>query len=322
MSSTRSVRPTDLVALVSFDGRVYPNEARTWERLGSDRGAPHLLTSAAQQWFSFATGRHTWISVEGQTIRGLVSARRRGARVAWEVDCLIVASEDGEHVCLRLFDQLTAGAAHAGVQKLFLRLESGSDLLPSARKAGFVPYATEHVLRLDGDRPDAQLVGTPLPAGIILRPREKPDEFALFQLYTHATPPDAQLHEASNLTEWKAATERRVGGRRSADVVAEHEGKVVAWLRTSRGTPGRLDLIIDPVIWPAADALIAWGMRELGAGRPIVAALPSYARPVVERLESAGFVQEEENALLAKRLTQLIRAPRPVRAAVKPVATV
>ena len=41
MTRPRAVRPTDLVALVSFDGRVYPNEAKTRERIGkTDVRAP------------------------------------------------------------------------------------------------------------------------------------------------------------------------------------------------------------------------------------------------------------------------------------------
>src|SRR5437763_1662541 len=102
MTTARPVRPTDLVALVSFDGRVYPNEAHTWDRLGRATESPRLLESAIEQWFSFATGRHTWISIQGQTIRGVVSARHRGSRLAWEVDCLIVAAEDAEPVALDL----------------------------------------------------------------------------------------------------------------------------------------------------------------------------------------------------------------------------
>ena len=92
MTSVRTVRPTDLVALVAYDGRVYPNEAVTRDRIGKEM-SPHPLETALEQWFSFATGRHTWISVKGATLRGLASARRRGSKAAWELDCLIDAAE-------------------------------------------------------------------------------------------------------------------------------------------------------------------------------------------------------------------------------------
>src|SRR5712692_1207236 len=109
MSTTRSVRPTDLVALVSLDGRVYPNEARTWDQLGRGPERPRLLDSTLVPWFSFATGRRTWISIQGQAILGLISARPRGNHTAWEVECLIAAAED-DRVVLSLFDQLTEHA--------------------------------------------------------------------------------------------------------------------------------------------------------------------------------------------------------------------
>src|SRR5438874_4424162 len=102
MTTARPVRPTDLVALVSFDGRVYPNEAHTWDRLGRQPEGPRLLENALEQWLSFATGRHPWISIQGQTIRGVASARPRGSRLAWELDCLIVAAEETEPVLLAL----------------------------------------------------------------------------------------------------------------------------------------------------------------------------------------------------------------------------
>lgn len=318
MTSTRVVRPTDLVALVSFDGRVYPNEARTWDRLGCDPAAAPVLSSAVEQWFSFATGRHTWISIQGQTIRGLISARPRGTRNAWEIDCLIVAA-DSEHLALNLFDQVTAGAARSGTHKLFLRLDAGSELLVAARKAGFVPYTAEHLLRAGPPLPAEPL----LPPGLALRPRERSDEFGLFQLYNRSAPAAVRMTEGVDLSEWKAAAERRGGGRGAADIVAEREGRIVAWLRTSRGEcAGRLDLSLAPEEWPSVDALIAWGMRDLGDIRPVYAALPAYAQALIERLRAVGFTPAGEYALLAKRLTQLVRAARPVRATAKPIPTV
>src|SRR5262249_47916724 len=122
----RAARPTDIVALVAFDGRIFPNEAQPWDQLGRPAEGPRVLGSAFEQWFSFATGRATWVSVQGQTVRGVISARRRATRHAWEIDTLIAADEDSGSVCFTLFDQVIAGAVRAGVHKVFLRLEAGS----------------------------------------------------------------------------------------------------------------------------------------------------------------------------------------------------
>ncbi len=320
MSATRTVRPTDLVALVSFDGNVYPNEARTWERLGREPEPPSLLSSAVEQWFSFATGRHTWISIHGQTIRGIISARRRGARTAWEVDCLIAAAPDAERVALDLFDQLSAGAVRHGAQKLFLRLDSGSDLLEPARRSGFVPYTTEHLLILTGI---GEMEAPSPPPGLLLRPRDKADEHSLYQLYNRTAPDSVRLVEAVRFLEWQAAAERRGGGKGGADLVGERDGRIVAWLRTCRdGAAGRLELAVDPAAWDSVEALAAWGLRDLGDLRPVFTTSRGYAQPVRERLERLGFGPAGDFDLLAKRLAQPVRAGKPVRATVKPVVTV
>ena len=105
--TARSVLPTDLVALVSYDGRVYANEAMTRDRIATN-DSPHPLGTAFEQWLSFATGRHTSISVQGATLRGLVSARKRGSKLAWEIDCLINASEDNS-VAMSLLETFVLG---------------------------------------------------------------------------------------------------------------------------------------------------------------------------------------------------------------------
>ena len=49
MTSARHPLPTDIVALISFDGRVYPNEAKPLDRLGLGDDKPHALETALEQ---------------------------------------------------------------------------------------------------------------------------------------------------------------------------------------------------------------------------------------------------------------------------------
>src|SRR5438477_3147328 len=151
-SSARTVLPTDLVALVSLDGRVYSNEAMTADRVGT-QDSPHPLETAFEQWFSFATGRHTWISVKGPTLRGLISARKRGSKLAWEVDCLIDAAEDDSGVLMSLLDQVTEAAGRSGALKVFLRLPSGSFTERVASRCEFAAVRRERTYRrsIEGD---------------------------------------------------------------------------------------------------------------------------------------------------------------------------
>jgi hypothetical protein len=324
MSGPRNARPTDIVALVAFDGRVYPNEARPWDRLGRAADGPHLITSAFEQWFSFVTGRATWVSVQGQTVRGVVSARRRG-RLAWEIDTLIVAGDDRD-LGLTLFDRVAAGAARAGAHKLLLRLEAGSDLTEDAHRAGFVTVARETLLR----RADARMAVTPevdaASPPFVLRTREKGDAYALFQLYCAVTPPEIRSVEAATFSEWLALSEERSSGRGRLDLVAERASRAVAWVRTAREAGlGRLDLVVHPEFWPATPTLIATALAALRPAQPAVCLVPDHARPVRGYLEQAGFEPCGDYVSLIKRLALTVREPRrarvPVPSLVKPLIT-
>lgn len=319
MSRPRTARPTDIVALVAFDGRVFPNEARPWRHLGRDVESPRLLNSAFEQWFSFATGRATWVSVQGQTVRGVVSAHRRATRAAWEIDTLIAASEDVEGITLSLLDQVVAGAARGGARTLFLRLEAGSDLLPAVYRAGFVSYAREVSLRADTP-PAAEA----LPQPAEMRPHAKGDAFSLYQLYCQSSPPETRAVEAATFQEWLAAEEHRAKGRGHVDLVVENQGRLTAWARTwHESHVQRLDLMVHPDLWPQTEAVLAAALPGLKGGRPVHTLVRSYHDPVRERLEALGFVPTGEYVCLAKRLAQTVPAHRPARvpvpALVKPL---
>ena len=311
MSTARSVRPTDLVALVALDGRVYANEARTWDRLGHKQEGPRLLESALEPWFSFATGRHTWISVEGQRVRGLISARRRGNRTAWEVNCLIAVADD-EPVVLDLFDRLSTGVGQAGAQKIFLRLPVESDLLPPARRAGFVPYSRETLLRLDGSWPQ-----TVLPAELRVRVRTDADNFALYRLYNATIPEHVRRMEALTFQEWQASSEKRTAGRARRDLVVARSDEIVSHLQSSRDSGlGRIDATIHPSVTGAMAGLISLAISGVETRRPLYCLVPSCATGTYTYLIEAGFVPDEEYVVLVKRLAMPIPEEQRVRAAV------
>ena len=327
----RTARPTDIVALVAFDGRIFPNEARPWDQLGCTTAGPHVLTSAFEQWFSFATGRATWVSVQGQTVRGVISARRRASRLAWEIDTLIAAADDPAAVALTLLSQVVAGAVRAGAHTIFVRVEAGSDLLPAAHQAGFVSYARETLLRLDSPwsldavTPPAGSRGADTPsAALMLRPRLKGDAYALYQLYCRATPAAVRQVEATTFQEWLAAREERSRGRGRVDLIAEYQSRAMAWVRASRDADlSRLDLLVHPDAWPATEDLLAAGLAGLRQDRPVYTLVREDARPVQQRLEAAGFARAGEYVSLAKRLALPVRELRvrrvPMPALVKPL---
>lgn len=309
----RPPRPTDIVALVTFEGHVFPNEAKTRDHLGKDDAAPHPLGPALEQWFSFATGRHTWISVKGNTIRGLVAARERGNRRAWEIDCLIIVDTDDGSVGLSLLDQVAADAGRARVQRVFLRLEETSPLLSTAQRAGFVPYLEETLYRAEelavrsGPTDEAETVP--------LRKRTKADTYPLFRLYNSVVPYTVRRAEAMTLEEWVAAQEHNWLPRRTGDFVLESDGEVIGWLRLAEdGQAGRFDLMVHPAHHEVMDALIERALAQLSGQHPIFCLIPTHASDLADRLETRGFRPAGRYLVLVRRTVVPLTVKRAVPA--------
>ncbi len=299
MSSARHPLPTDLVALVSFDGRVYPNEAKPLDQLGLDERA-HPLETALEQWFSFATGKHTWVNVRGATIRGLISARRRAKPSAWEVDALIDADDD-RGVALSLFSRMVAGITRQRAERIFLRLNADSPLVKTAREAGFFPFARETLYQRKG--------GVPAPTtDLPLRPRAKGDLIGVYQLYNQAVPANIRAIEGATPREWQAALEG--WGGRTTDLLLEEDGVIAAWLRLAPGAVGRFSILagsgrfnIDDLVQVAC-ARLAQSTRLLCLARDDN---PSLAHS----LQHFGFEPTGNYSALAKRLVKPIEELAP-----------
>jgi len=307
MARVRTVRPTDLVALAGYDGRVRPNEAVTRDRIGT-QASPHPLETALEQWFSFATGRHTWISVKGMTLRGLASARRRGSKAAWEVDCLIHAEED-PGVLMSLLDRVVEDAGRGGAEKVFLRVAAESDVLHAACSTGFSLYMNERLLIKEGS--------SPLPAGApALRRWGRADAYPTFRLYSHWAPEPVRRVEAATFREWLASREAISPSRGTSQWALEHEGEIAGCLRVAAdGEVGRFDLLADPSAPELLDALIDAALARLSEQSQLLTLVPEYARPLLERLEEREFEEREAFVVLARRTTRPVPVAERAQAA-------
>ena len=305
MTSAHSVRPTDLVALVGSGGRIFPNEAVTRDRIGTEMSA-RPLGNALEQWFSFARGRHTWISVKGATLRGLASARRRGSKVAWEVDCLVDAAEDDADVLMGLFDQMAEDAGRAGAEKVFLRVASDSHIAKVAVRCGFAQYLNERLLV--GRRPSDNGPASSNP-GQGLRRWGRADAYPTFRLYNRETPEMVRRREAATFREWTAARERLSPPRGTRQWVLEREGRIAGWLRTAAvGELGRFDLLADHATPDALEVLVDAALTKLHEQSAFFALVPEFAVGLREELGRRAFVQQGEFAVLVRRTTRPISA--------------
>jgi hypothetical protein len=301
MASVRTVRPTDLVALAGHDGRVRPNEAVTRDRIGT-QASPHPLETALEQWFSFATGRHTWISVKGARLRGLASARRRGTKTAWEMDCLIHADED-EGVLMSLLDRVVEDAGRAGAEKIFLRVPASSDVVRTACATGFFRYLSEWLMTADGPRAGAQADEDASPA---LRRWGRADAYATFRLYNRWTPEPVRRIEAPTFREWVASRERISPNRGARQWLVERDGDAQGWLRLAAdGEMGRFELMTDASAAPElTDALIDAALSRLSEQSALLTLVPEFAAGLRERLEARGFEERAAFVVLARRTTR------------------
>jgi hypothetical protein len=303
MARVRSVLPTDLVALASHGGRIRPNEAVTRERAGTQASARPLET-AIEQWFSFARGRHTWISVKGMALRGLASARRRGAKTAWELDCLIHTDED-ESVLMSLLDRVVEDAGRAGAEKIFLRVPVASDVVRTAVATGFFHYLTEWLMAAEG--PHRATGGDPLPA---LRRWTRADAYATFRLYNRWTPAPVRRIEAPTFREWIASRERISPNRGARQWLIERDGDAHGWLRVAAdGETGRFELMTDVAAAPElTDALIDSALARLSEQSALLTLVPEFAAGLRERLEARGFEERDSFVVLARRTTRPVAA--------------
>ena len=303
MARVRSVLPTDLVALASHGGRVRPNEAVTRDRIGT-HAAPRPLETAIEQWFSFARGRHTWISVKGMGLQGLASARRRGAKTAWELDCLIHSEED-EGILMSLLDRVVEDAGRAGAEKVFLRLPASSDAVRIASATGFFHYLTERLMAAAGPR-GAQAADAAPP----LRRWTRADAYATFRLYNHWTPAPVRRIEAPTFREWIASRERITPNRGARQWLVEREGDAHGWLRLAAdGETGRFEIMVDTAAAPElTDALIDAALSRLSEQSALLTLVPEFATGPRERLEARGFEERAAFVVLARRTTKPVAA--------------
>lgn len=298
MSRARHPLPTDLVALIAHDGQVYPNEAKTWDRMGQDDSGPHPLGTALEQWLSFATGKHTWVNVRGATIRGLVSARRRAKRSVWEVDCLINTDRD-QTVATALLERMAADIGKQGAERVFLRLIASSPVAEIARGAGFFTYANE-TLYLARELPQTEEPDLPL------RAASRADAFGIYQLYNAVTPANIRAIEGVTFREWQAA--REPWGGSPSDLVVEEDGIITGWLRFQRGSPGRFALMMHPERRDI-DTFLNAALARLKGSLPVLCLASSEGDALSQRLRALGFSPAGDYAAMAKRLVKRAKEP-------------
>lgn len=311
-STVRHLRPTDLVALAAFEAKDLPNEARTRESLERDRKRLLAVSTVFEQWIA-AEDRQTLVAASGLAIRGLLSARHRSGRSAWELDWLVLEGNQADDwTALALLERLAEEAVKAQVQRIFLRVPKDSERTAAAMRAGFTAYGTETLLRRG---PSDTVSATTESMAMELRPKQKDDELALFRLYHNAVPAQVRSMEGMTLEEWYATREAQFGQQK--EYVWSEGDRLRGWLQVNRGNGcGQFHLMVHPEDENRLEDLVVQALAHLPRKEPVVALVPHY-QPSLRSLlmEVWGFEEVAEYENLARQLAVRVLEARfvPVR---------
>lgn len=313
-------RPTDLIALLSYDGTMHRNQAVTRERAGHEGATPHVLGAAIDEWFG--RGRHAWIDVRGRHIRGLATARELGGRDeaghaapgmrAWEIDTLAIGERrpevDSARVAQALLRQAAESALSEGAGRLLLRLSADSPVIEAAIHGGFEAVMPERLW--SGPVPARE--ATPRPGGGSadqgIRALTPADAHAEFTLYHQATPAEARQALAMTFEEWAAVLDSRWLGRHAVELGAFEGDRLRAVLRATRDGQ-RCLFTLDAAPDAASETVRLVGvLADLAAGAgQLLSIVPAHAGVVEHALSEEGLMPAQEYVLFCRRLARPIR---------------
>lgn len=299
------IGPGDLIALVTFEGAVYPNLAITRERLGKPQQAPHALAAALTHWLR---RRDLWLEVRGRQIHGIATARPLAGPDAWQIDTLIDAG-DGDGAVLRaLLAQAEEEALRSEVRMLLLRMPAAyGDAVADVRACGFDPVLAERLWRA----PTAgRMPASARESSLDVREAGESDWFGRFQLCQRLLPPAARRVLAPTYEQWRAMLEEQWLGRRPHETVAIEGGRIAGCLSLGRCQGGE-QLELQAASGEAASALLRGARPRLTSGEPLFALTPAGSTAVESALAGAGFELQEEYVLLGRRLTQPVEEAVP-----------
>jgi len=300
-----AVRPTDLVALVTFDGEVFANQAVTREHLVRPNQTPRPIGAAIEQWLGL--GRRTWVEVRGRQIEGIATARELADGV-WQIDTLVDAStrasDIGDEVLSTLLRKAVDAAREHRVTHVLLRTTLEGAAHVAAMHAGFGRVTIERAYRGH--------VGAGSTGEIEVRLATAEDDLARFQMFNRALPLEARQAVAATLDEWRRTRERRWLGRNSGEWVALHGAAVIGVLALNPGPPAQLEVELEaegPHAHAVTGALLSAAAERLeaagGGGTPVVGVVGATSA-AGSALEARGFELDAEYALLCHRTTRQV----------------
>ena len=231
----QTLRVNDVLRCVLLNVPKGPNLACPRESLPGNHPASNM--TVWRETLARGQNRVTFTHWDGNHLSGLASARVRRGHRAWEVDRMYLSvkpaqeSSNGHQapvaldaIAAGLLEQIMQAAGEHRAERIFLRLPAKSSIVTLVRQAGFFPYYEETLLEGPGGDCQADDAGTaaqwqtPLPE----------DDYALFQLFSAATPQTVRAAVGLTFDQWQDAGETRC--ERRQHWVVKTNGRIVGWL--------------------------------------------------------------------------------------------
>ena len=245
-------------------------------------------------------GRTVVAEWDGLKLRGLISARMLNGPRTWKIDRLYLPGlnstvETATSTGLDLLEAVAEAAGQQSAERVFLRVPTASPVATMARRTGYFGYYEE-----------VHLYGQPEPLAPQTKdqyhrpqsPMSTEDEFALFQLYCAATPPQIRVGTGLTMDQW-----RDIQKSQSQNIAQEttwNGGRMIGWVAYSvNGNVTAPQLLHHPEHTDVLALLLAPLCRIPGYQSWLV---PDYQEPLGTMLLRQGLKEAGRYAVLVKPL--------------------
>jgi hypothetical protein len=279
----RPVRPADapLVLALALDDRSHI--VRHSERPASSP----IVRTLAHTFAPLPTSTRAWLA-RGPAGVGLVEAYPRRYVIGWDIGRLVIRG-DRDEILAPLIGAVTSYVQGRGVPRLFARCrrEEGEFLC----KYGFVVLAREYVLTacVSHSSEDSRL---PTDS----RYRMPQDAWPLHQLESQTTPTLIRQLQGMTGSDWSHQ------GKDMSEIVVEREGRIVAWLGTTKERNGqwRLQMLVHPDYRDVGPKLLHHALTLGPARGGFSTRVRDYQTDTLAAFTGAGFTIMAEETLLVK----------------------
>ena len=205
----------------------------------------------------------------------------------------------------RLLEALCVQAGQGRVQRLYAALsQRHEELRELFRQLGFVSYAQQIVLRLEGPDWDQGVTVAPM------RPQARRNDWGIHRLYGMMTPHLVQHAEARVARDWQLPITE--GWRRSPrrGWVLGDDDNLTAALRLVSGPAAHVfTLLIHPESRDIVTDVLRFGLGQITDTLPVYLLLREYQSELLAPASDLGFQPIGEQALLFKQTTVAVRRP-------------